>query len=161
MFEKDFDNYYIYVFKFINMRYLIGLLIIVSIFSCNKKNDNAELPPQTVVTSDTSGMTGELTVHTYYYKDGGNTASTVNNCDVFLYANYEDIQTDLQSYTNNLAIYRLYEDGVNYAYFGYINYGDYYVLGTKSEAGNQYEMISIVQVRPNRDEHLNLYLELN
>ncbi len=142
------------------MRYFIGLLIIVSIFSCNKKDNNNDLPPQTIVTSDTSGVTGELTVHTYYYKDGGNTATSLSNADVFLYASYDDIQVDLQSSNNNLAIYRITEDGTNSAYFGYINYGDYYVLGMKEEAGNHYEEISIVQVRPLRDEHLNLYLEI-
>ena len=143
------------------MKYIIAFLIVVSIFSCKNNNDDGDLPPQTIVTSDTSGVTGELTVYTYYYKDGGSTATDLSNADVFLYASYDDIQIDLQSSNNNLAIYRITEDGTNSAYFGYINYGDYYVLGMKEEAGNHYEKISIVQVRPLRDEHLNLYLEIN
>ena len=128
------------------MRYLIGLLIIISIFSCKKKDDSGDLPPQSIVTNDTSGVTGELTVKTFYYKDGSSTATAVSNADVFLYASYNDIQIDLQSNNNDLAIYRVFEDGTSSAYFGYINYGDYYVLGMKDEAGNHYEKISIVQV---------------
>ena len=143
------------------MKYIIGFLIVVSIFSCKKNNDDEDLSSQSIVTSDTSGVTGELTVYTHYYKDGGSTATELSNVDVFLYANYDDIQIDLQSNNNDLAINRITEDGTNSAYFGYINYGNYYVLGMKEEAGNHYEKISIVQVRPLRDEQLNLYLEIN
>ena len=143
------------------MKYVFGLLIVISVFSCNKNNDDDNLPPQTIVTSDTSGVTGELTVYTYYYKDGGSSATELRNANVYLYANFDDIQVDLQSNNNDLAIYRITESGTNSAYFGYINYGNYYVLGSKEEAGNYYEKISIVQVRPNRNERLNLYLEIN
>jgi len=143
------------------MKYIISFLIVISIFSCKKNNNEGELPPQTIVTNDTSGVTGELTVHTYYFKNEETTPTELNNVDVYLYASYNDIQLDLQSTNNDLAIYRVTENGTNSAYFGYINYGNYYVLGIKEEAGNHYEKTSIVQVRPLRDEQLNLFLELN
>jgi hypothetical protein len=136
----------------------IFFLLTVSLFlvfvSCSKKDDDNDLPPQEIVTSDTSSITGELTVHAYY--DGGTTP--MNNVDIFLYVEYEDVLTDLSNGVNNLAIYRLYTGESNTAYFGYINYGNYYVLAMKDEAGTHYERLSIVQVRPRRDEHLNIFL---
>lgn len=143
------------------MKYITVLLIVVSFLSCKKNNDDEDLSSQTIVVNDTSGVTGELTVYTYYFKNGESTPTELNNVDVYLYASYNDIQLDLQSTNNDLAIYRITEEGTNSAYFGYINYGNYYVLGVKEEAGNHYEKTSIVQVRPLREEQLNLFLELN
>jgi len=134
---------------------LIFSVLTIIFSSCSKKEDEPEaLPPQTIVTSDTSEITGELTVHTY----NDITKSPMTHVDVYLYAEYNDVITDMNGGVNDLAIYRLYTDNESYAYFGFINYGNYYVLAIKDEAGTHYEKLSIVQVRPRRDEHLNLYL---
>ena len=139
---------------------LISIALIFIFASCKKKTDDVTPPPQEIVTSDTSGLTGELTVHTYYIQHGSSVITPLNFSNVFLYTSYEDIMTDLNNSSESLAIYRLTTaSDNNIAYFGYINYGDYYVLGFKNEAGYYYEKVSIVQVRPGRDEHLNLYLD--
>ena len=139
------------------------IIIIASIFlfgSCKKNDDDVAPPPQEIVTSDTSGLTGELSVNTYYVLHGTSNITPLNYTNVFLYTNYDDIMTDLNNNTESLAIYRLTTaSNNNVAYFGFINYGDYYVLGFKNEAGYYYEKVSIVQVRPGRKEYLNLYLD--
>jgi len=62
-------------------------LIIATSSSCKKNNDNNDLPPQEVVTNDTPGYTGTLTVNTYYL-DGNNNQVAANGTNVFLYASY-------------------------------------------------------------------------
>ena len=139
------------------------IIIIASIFlfvSCKKNDDNVAPPPQEIVTSDTSGLTGELTVNNYYILHGSTNITPLRNTSVFLYTDYDDIMTDLNNNTESLALYRLTTaTDNNIAYFGFINYGNYYVLGFKNEAGYYYEKVSIVQVRPGRKEFLNLYLD--
>ena len=141
-------------------KYLIISIAIIFFFNSCKKDDNVEpAPPQEIVTSDTSGLTGELTVETFYVQHGSSNITPLRFSSVFLYSNYDDIMTDLNNNTENLAIYRLTTaPDNNVAYFGFINYGDYYVLGFKNEAGYYYEKVSIVQVRPGRQEYLKLYL---
>ncbi len=139
---------------------LIALVLVFTFLSCKKKDDNIAPPPQEIVTSDTSGLTGELTVKTFYVQHGASNITPLAFSNVFLYANYDDIMMDLNNNTENLAIYRLTTaSDNNIAYFGFINYGNYYVLGFKNEAGYYYEKVSIVQVRPGRQEFLNLYLD--
>ena len=139
---------------------LIAVALVFAFSSCKKSDDNVAPPPQEIVTSDTSGLTGELTVYTNYVLHGTSNITNLNYANVFLYTNYDDIMTDLNNNTENLAIYRLTTAADNnVAYFGFINYGDYYVLGYKNEAGYYYEKVSIVQVRPGRKEYLNLYLD--
>lgn len=131
-------------------------LVIATSSSCKKNNDNNDLPPQEVVTNDTSGYTGTLTVNTYYL-DNNNNQVAANGTNVFLYASYNDIITDQSNASNDLAIYRLTTaSDKNMAYFGYINYGNYYVWAFNTIGGYDYERISIVQVRPQRDELLNI-----
>lgn len=141
-------------------KYLVISITILFFFASCKKDENIEpAPPQEIVTSDTSGLTGELTVETFYIQHGSSVITPLRFSNVFLYTNYDDIMTDLNNNTEDLAIYRLTTaPDNNIAYFGFINYGDYYVLGFKNEAGYYYEKVSIVQVRPGRQEHLNLYL---
>lgn len=109
--------------------------------------------------SDTSGVTGELSVHVLY-NDGFGRHPDADGSSVFLYAEYDDIIRDLESSSENLAIYRLYTgDNSNSAYFGFINYGNYYVLAYNWIQGDYYEKISIVQVRPSQHEELVITLE--
>ena len=124
--------------------------------SCKKDNDESQLPPQEVVTEDTSGLTGELTVYTYYLDDYNHQVPAYSTI-VYLYASYDDILIDRNNSTNDLAIYRLSTaTDNNVAYFGYINYGNYYVWANATINNKYYERISIVQVRPGRQETLNV-----
>jgi hypothetical protein len=124
--------------------------------SCKKDNDEGQLPPQEVVTEDTSGLTGELTVYTYYLDDNNHQVPAYSTI-VYLYASYDDILIDRNNSTNDLAIYRLSTaTDNNVAYFGYINYGNYYVWANATINNKYYERISIVQVRPGRQETLNV-----
>ncbi len=137
--------------------FLLLFPIIFTTFSSCKKNDNNDnLPPQEIVTADTSGYTGTLTVNTYYLNDNSNQV-VANGTNVFLYASYNDIITDQSNSSNDLAIYRLTTaSDNNVAYFGFINYGNYYVWAFNTIGGFDYERISIVQVRAQRDEFLNI-----
>ncbi len=135
---------------------LVFSMILTSFLSCKKKDSNEDLPPQEIVTYDTSGYTGVLTVNTYYLDDNSNQIAA-NGTNVFLYASYNDIITDQSNSSNDLAIYRLTTaTDNNIAYFGYINYGNYYVWAFNTIGGFDYERISIVQVRPQREELLNI-----
>ncbi len=140
-----------------NLHLALIFVLFLSVISCSKKDDEPEMPPQTIVTSDTSEVTGELTVHTYFYD--GQASNPMSNVNVFLYAEYNDAITDMNGGANDLAIYRLNTGEENKAYFGFINYGNYYVLALKDDVSGHYEKLSIVQVRPRRDEHLNIYLD--
>jgi hypothetical protein len=144
-------------FSFSKLGVLLALFSLSAMMSCKKdKDDDNELPPQEIVTYDTSGITGQLTVKTFYLDNNNNQVPAYSTV-VCLYANYDDIQVDKTNSTNDLAIYRLItESNDNEAYFGYINYGNYYVWASATINGVYYERISIVQVRPNREEVLNL-----
>ena len=138
---------------------IISIAILLSFASCKKDDSVEPAPPQEIVTADSSGLTGELTVETFYVQHGSSNITPLRFSNVFLYTSYDDIMTDLNNNTENLAIYRLTTaSNNNIAYFGFINYGDYYVLGFKDEATYYYEKVSIVQVRPGRQEYLKLYL---
>lgn len=142
------------------LRYNVLLIVAFSLLTasaCKKDKDNDdELPPQEIVTYDTSGITGQLLVKTYYLDNNNNQVPAYSTV-VYLYANYDDIQVDKTNSTNDLAIYRLITAGDNNeAYFGYINYGNYYVWANATINGTYYERISIVQVRPDREEVLNI-----
>lgn len=136
--------------------FLFVFSMILTTFSSCKKKENEDLPPQEVVTYDTSGYTGILTVNTFYL-DGSSNQIAANGTNVFLYASYNDVITDQSNSSNDLAIYRLTTaTDNNVAYFGYINYGNYYVWAFNTIGGYNYERISIVQVRPQREEFLNI-----
>ena len=135
---------------------IIFSMVLTAFISCKKNDETEDIPPQEVVLYDTSGYTGILTVNTYYLNDNNNQVAA-NGTNVFLYASYNDIITDQSNSSNDLAIYRLITAvDNNVAYFGYINYGNYYVWAFNTINGYEYERISIVQVRPQREELLNI-----
>lgn len=139
------------------MNKFVFLLLIISVFFASCKKSEEPIPvQQQILTYDTSGMTGRLTVFVKYL----NLQQQVVNAtysDVFLYASRDDIQTDLTNSSYDLAIYRLNTGSGNEAYFGYINYGNYYVYAFNNNInGLSYEKTSIVQVRPQQDEELTI-----
>lgn len=124
--------------------------------NCTKTEPNEPIP-QEILFSDTSGYTGELTVHVFY-NDGFGTYPAINSI-VFLYAAYDDIIRDLDNYSEDLAIYRLITADDKSAYFGFINNANYYVFAYNTIQGIYYDKISIVQVRAQQHETLNITLE--
>ncbi|MCF8370816.1 MAG: hypothetical protein K9H64_04285 [Bacteroidales bacterium] len=129
---------------------LIGVLAVASFFaSCNLDN-TASPSTQDIVYSDTSLITGELSVEVLYFDQAGqNYKPAPSGTGVFLFATFEDLQ-------NNMPIYALQTTNSNSVYFGFINYGNYYVLGFNNTSLNNYEGVSVVQVRPRRHEVLTL-----
>lgn len=140
-----------------NIVYFIGILLLVYTISSGCKKTKDTIPDQQqILTYDTSGMTGKLTVYVKYLNPS-NQVLNATNTDVFLYASRDDITADLAASNNDLAIYRLYTGTGNTAYFGYINYGNYYVLAFNNNIGGlSYSKTSIVQVRPQQNEVLTI-----
>lgn len=132
------------------MRRVLNLLIIIllagAMASCTK-NEDAVPVNQDIVTYDTTLVTGELEVQVFYLVNG-NLTNAPQNTYVKLYATYEDLQ-------NNFDIYDLYTNG-NRAYFGFINYGTYYVTAEVRIGAVNYYAQNAVQVRPNRLETLSI-----
>lgn len=134
----------------------LALLALTAMNACGD-SDPPHPDPQDIVYEDTSGMTGELAVEVFY-EDGS--IYQANGSYVFLYANREDLDYDLTVDNNNsFAIYRIYTASDNIAYFGYINYGNYYVLAYNYIDGREYDKYAIVQVRPQREELLRITME--
>ena len=135
---------------------LLILIIAIGLVNCSE-TEPIEPVPQEILFSDTSGYTGELTVFVYY--NNGFEVYPAVSSNVFLYGTYEDIIRDLENYSEDLAIYRLTTESNNTAYFGFINHANYYVLAYNTILGKYYEKISIVQVRAQQHEELNITLE--
>jgi hypothetical protein len=128
---------------------IVAILLAASFANCENTGDNSP-PTQEIVYSDTSLITGELTVEMLYYDESDfDFKPAPSGTGVFLYATFEDLQ-------NNLPIYALETTSNNSVYFGFINYGNYYVLGFRDINFDYYEGVSVVQVRPRRHELLTL-----
>jgi hypothetical protein len=123
---------------------LMGLL---ALSSCSKNDDDAIPDNQDIVTSDTTLVTGELTVVTNYFHNG-DVIKAPTGTVVELFATYEDLR-------NGFDIYDLSSTG-NTTYFGFINYGTYYVSAYATIGGLDYTAENAVQVRPNRSETLTI-----
>ncbi|PIP53990.1 MAG: hypothetical protein COX07_07820 [Bacteroidetes bacterium CG23_combo_of_CG06-09_8_20_14_all_32_9] len=142
--------------------YNLGFLTVafLLITSCKKSKDPVPIQQQ-ILAYDTSGMTGRLTVYVKYL-DTLNHIQNATNTNVYLYASRDDITLDLSGTTYDLAIYRLNTGNGNSAYFGYINYGNYYVLAFNNNInGLSYSKTSIVQVRPQQSEELTITMTEN
>lgn len=131
----------------ISKKGLLFFLFIISVmfFACKKDKDNNPPAPQDIVTYDTSAYTGKLTVRVY---NEGNTVP--ENFNVFLFASRQDL-------TDNIYLYHVPTNSIGISYFGYINYGNYYVKASGVMNSTSYESDTyVVQVRPRRDEWLNI-----
>lgn len=130
----------------------IKILFIFCIFSlalvsCKKDNDNNP-DSQDIVNEDNSELTGKLNVKVYYNNGSGAVVAS-SGVVVSLYANYQDIQ-------NGFSMFDVSTNDNGIAYFGYVNMGNYYVVSTKNINNVLYQGIDMVQVRPRRDEVLNM-----
>jgi hypothetical protein len=128
----------------------IGVLLLASFFASCLNTDTNSPNTQEIVYSNTSLITGELSVEMLYFDPySQNYKPAPSGTSVWLFATFEDLQ-------NNLPIYALQTSSNNSVYFGFINYGNYYVLGFREINQKYYEGISVVQVRPRRHELLTL-----
>jgi hypothetical protein len=115
------------------------------------KVDNTTPPiNQEVVLYDTSAITGQLWTDVFYYNEtNGTFLSAPQGTMLSLFASYDDIDRWLPLYSlQTTTSYRVY--------FGYLIYGNYYVVALSTISGKNYEGIGIVQVRPGREELLSL-----
>ena len=130
--------------------FLLSLMVTALFFVSCETGDTNSPATQEIVYSDTSSLTGELSVEVLYYDDFSHDFKPApSGTDVYLFATFEDLQ-------NNLPIYYLQTSGNNSLYFGFINYGNYYVLAMNGSGFDYYEGVSVVQVRPRRQEWLTL-----
>ncbi len=130
------------------MKKLLFLSVLVTILASSCKKDNDSSPnSQDIVNNDTSPYTGILKVKVYY--NDGSVHETSEGVWVKLYATTQDIPFGYSMFelaTNNSGV----------AYFGYINMGNYYVVCNKNIGGVEYQGVDMVQVRPRREEVLQM-----
>ena len=131
------------------MKNLLYILIALVIFSsCGDSSSDPIPDEQEIVYIDTSGLTGELTVIAKYLDNDGQINNAPSGTSISLYASYDDLQ-------NGLSLYNVFTNSNN-SYFGYINYGNYYVTSTMYLGNETYYGQAAVQVRPDRDEELTI-----
>lgn len=112
------------------------LLVVAGIVSCSKKNDDDPTPTQTIVTTDSSGVSGRLYVDVFDVN--GNDVSGAN---VSLFLSKEDLDA-------NIPLYSFVSSSAGRVDFGYILQGNYYVTGSNN-AGTLHDT-TVAQVLPKR-----------
>lgn len=124
---------------------IAGLLLLL-IASCTKSDTIKPADGgSTVITNDSSAVTGRLKVVTLDY--GNN--SKIYSTDVYLYTRYEDIARGL------FLIYQRSSSDSAIADFGYLLQGNYYVVSSKLSRRDT----SVIQVLPQRVNYRNVYLQ--
>lgn len=122
--------------------------------ACKSSNSESEPDPdpipeeQEIVYVDTSGLTGKLTVFANYYDINNQINNAPQGTSISLFASYDDMQ-------NGLSLYNVFTTADS-AYFGYINYGNYYVTSNTTIDTTFYYGQAAVQIRPERKEELNI-----
>lgn len=137
------------------MKNLLYIFISILIFTaCKSSNSESEPDPdpipdeQEIVYVDTSGLTGKLTVFAKYYDINNQINNAPQGTSISLFASYDDMQ-------NGLSLYNVFTTADS-AYFGYINYGNYYVTSNTMIDTSFYYGQAAVQIRPERKEELNI-----
>lgn len=131
--------------------YFIFTLVALTIFACKSSGEPEPDPDpipeeQEIVYIDTSGLTGELLVIAKYYNASSQLIDAPTGTSVSLYASYDDL-------INGLSLYNVFTIGDS-AYFGYINYGNYYVQSVAYVDTLTYYGEAALQIRPEREEEL-------
>lgn len=137
------------------MKNILYIFISILLFTaCKYSNSENELNPdpipeeQEIVYVDTSGLTGKLTVFAKYYDINNQINNAPQGTSISLFASYDDMQ-------NGLSLYNVFTTADS-AYFGYINYGNYYVTSNTMIDTSFYYGQAAVQIRPERKEELNI-----
>jgi hypothetical protein len=126
------------------MKYLLILLFGITLFSCTKKEDDSPLN-QTIITSDSSGVTGRLYVDVFDVNGNDISGATVR-----LYLSKEDMY-------DHLVFNTLISSSSGRVDFGYILQGNYYVTGVNA-AGTLHDTTP-AQIIPKRMLTRKLYLK--
>jgi hypothetical protein len=108
----------------------------------DQDNDNR----QTVITNDTSILTGRLLVEVRRNSNG----NFVDNAEVNLYLNYDDMLRDFPLYSLNANNGR--------ADFGFVLNGNYYITGSFSSTTGVIRDTTVAQVLPRNTITRLLYL---
>jgi hypothetical protein len=128
--------------------YLAMFVAFAIITSCSgsqdddQDNDNR----QTVITNDTSILTGRLLVEVRRNSNG----NFVDNAEVNLYLNYDDMLRDFPLYSLNANNGR--------ADFGFVLNGNYYITGSFSSTTGVIRDTTVAQVLPRNTITRLLYL---
>lgn len=123
----------------------ITLAIIAGLAACKKSDDDNTTPTQTIVTSDSSNLTGRLIVNVYDINN-----NTLSNAKASLFLSYSDV-------INNIPLYTLTSNSSGKVDFGFVREGNYYLTGISS--GGTMRDTTVAQVLPQRTNTRKLILE--
>jgi hypothetical protein len=125
------------------MKYIFTFLIISSLFACTKQEDNT-YPTQTIVTADSSDVTGRLLVEVTDLN-----GNSISGATASLFLTYDDV-------VRNISLYTLTANTSGRIDFGYILGGNYYVSGS-NPTGTLHDT-TVAQVLPKRSITRKLFL---
>jgi len=127
--------------------YLAMLFAFAIITSCSGTQDDDDNDnQQTVITNDTSSLTGRLLVEVR--RNSNNTL--IDNAEVNLYLNYDDMLRDFPLYSLNANNGRVD--------FGFVLNGNYYITGSFSSTTGVIRDTTVAQVLPRNTITRLLYL---
>lgn len=115
---------------------LLVLFVALIVASCSKKDDGDDTPQQTIITTDSSGVSGRLYVEVYDVNGNDLTGATVS-----LYLSKEDMNADI-------PLYSFVSPSSGRVDFGYVLQGNYYVTG-RNNIGTTHDT-TVAQVLPKR-----------
>jgi uncharacterized alpha/beta hydrolase family protein len=123
---------------------LLSCAVIFQACDSSSSKDKVEVKPQTIITSDSSELTGRLYVRCY------NGSATVSGAMVSLFVTYDDLKRSLPLLTIQSA-----SDGM--VDMGYVLTGNYYIAGSTG-SGVLLRDTTVAQILPQRSVTRNLYL---
>jgi hypothetical protein len=121
------------------MKYILFCLSALLFVACTKQEGDTS---QTIITSDSSDITGRLYVDAYDIN-----GNKLSNVSASLYLTYDDVK-------RNISLYTFTSNSSGRIDFGYILQGNYYVTGTN---GNVHDT-TVAQVLPKRTITRKLFL---
>lgn len=139
-------------------KYLSTLTIItLSVFffsSCKKKDRPDPVPPNlNIITEDSSGTLGRLTVRILYYSGSHQTSAAPSLTDVWLYETMDAFNDYAEMYET-----WTYQDDYTID-FGYLNPGTYYVYASTRIGGYDYNSLQAVQVNAGYEREYDIIME--
>lgn len=120
----------------------VTLFIFIFLFGACKKDEDP-LDENTIVLADTSAFTGDLLVQVNHW-DGSHNIPSEWGFEVNLYFSRQDAD-------DNMPYLTVKTDNAGEAYFGFLLNGEYYIKGTGSYNGQNYQSdLTPTQVMPRR-----------